>query len=275
MMALSILCLCFNSCVDQGSKFDSSQIRGDIKDESKRIVESLVNKDEGAVFKSPHPDIVDLLSNEAIEKQFAYLKGDEILDTNIVNYGLEENLKGADTHLLQIEAETDQGFALITLGLTESDNCCLLRYIETQFDQISYVGKHDFFLQGKPIVHWAFIAVLVFVPLAMIFSLFWLFFKTEYKAKIGWAIFIVIGFHGIIFNWTSGEVSTTFLPHEISPGEFNITFFDLLFFPGVKGERYSALSPWLITIYFPIGVLGFWSFYLNGLRIAKAESKQS
>jgi len=248
------------SCSQSSKLPDYSDIDPSILKEVDRLSLALANKDTDALRQSLHP-LLDSVDSAEFEQQVSFFVGAEIQSSQFVEHSIERDLKGPNTHYIKSEYKTDLGYVLQTFGLTENEKCCLLKYTESQSDKVSFIHRHDFSLKSLSFSKWMFLAFLILVPISMFWSYYWLFWQTEFIAKPLWAIAILLSFHGIVMNWTTGQMTFTFLPQTLDDGRTIVSFLDIGFPPGFSADRNHILSPWIVTAYFPIGVLVFWLTY--------------
>ncbi len=99
-----------------------------------------------------------------------------------------------------------------------------------------------FNLNGKGASHYLFLAMAILIPLFILFTFILCILTPITERKWLWIVFVFIGFLGLTFNWTSGEIG--FRPITVLP-------------LGVKAVSGGAFSPWYITISFPLGAILF------------------
>ncbi len=107
---------------------------------------------------------------------------------------------------------------------------------------------HRFTLTGKSVGHYVVLAAVIFVPLFIVTTIV-VCFRSRVRRPWLWAIFMVIGFGQLQFNWTTGNWAIR--PISI-----------LLFGASTFREFYG---PWILSVGLPVGALIFW-FYRSRLR---------
>ena len=101
---------------------------------------------------------------------------------------------------------------------------------------------HAFTFKGKSMLHYIVLFLSVAVPLFIAFALIRCIYTPNVKIKWAWILFILIGFIGFSFNWTTGEITTQFIGLHLL---------------GATVFTASPYSPWILTPSIPVGAILF------------------
>lgn len=117
------------------------------------------------------------------------------------------------------------------------------------------IGKlpppNSFRLSGKGIVNYMFLLGVV-INLLIILVTIWFLFKTKFRRKWLWCLFIPISVFSFTLNWETGQLF------------YKLLQIKLLGFGIVKNGIYQ---PWFISISIPFGVIVFWvKFYRSNRK---------
>ena len=108
-------------------------------------------------------------------------------------------------------------------------------------DSLQNINK--FSLNDKPVIHYIFLALAVFIPLFIIVTFVVCLTTPIKKRKWLWAIFVLLGFVQCTINWSTGE----FFYHLLSVNLLGAGFF--------YGNQFG---PVMLKIAFPLGAILFW-----------------
>tara|TARA_R100001086_G_scaffold204796_1_gene120670 strand:+ start:521 stop:1387 length:867 start_codon:yes stop_codon:yes gene_type:complete len=235
----------------------------EIYEAADRFAALFESRDAEGLAEMVHPLLVDVFGgSEGMRGIFGQLPEGEI---HVSMYFAEPrigddrygDLEGAPLYLFLYDVRINNNNAQLQLVLAQNDDtCCSVTYIllnETIGPPSKY---HDFSFANKGPLHYLFAFLLVAMPVFhLVTAVHCGFSKGVVQRKWLWIPFILIGFWGFKFNWTTGEV--VFILLNIKDGMVNFSLFNLNLL-GAGYLRAGMFTPWIITIALPIGPVWYW-----------------
>jgi hypothetical protein len=141
-----------------------------------------------------------------------------------------------------IEYEFDDRWLLASVALQRINESSVVIGVHVTPVDKSVADFHRFRLGGKGAVHYATLAMVVLVPIFIVFTLIYCFRTPVPKRKWLWVIFILFGVGRLSIDWTSGSLS-------MNPIHIQIL--------GAGASRSAPYSPWMMTTSLPLGAILF------------------
>ena len=113
--------------------------------------------------------------------------------------------------------------------------------LHTEARARSLEASSGFSLAGKGVAHWAFLALVIAVPLFCIYAFVMCLRTPNLEHRWLWALFTLLGFVSISLNWNTGELG------------FRPLSFQVLSAGVIK----NGYGPWLMSFSFPLGAVWF------------------
>lgn len=118
--------------------------------------------------------------------------------------------------------------------------------LHTEARSRSLEATSGFSLAGKGVRHWAFLALVIAIPLFCVYAFVMCIRTPNLQHRWLWAIFTLVGFVSVSLNWSTGELG------------FRPLYFQLL----GAGVLQNGYGSWLMSITFPLGAVWFlWKRY--------------
>lgn len=201
----------------------------------------------------------DLALRRTMTKLFDALPGEGAL--KIDRFYAELRTGGAEydhvpVYLSVYDVESGGEFAQLTIAVVpENDACCYTSHASLIPAERRPSTYNDFTLEGKGWVHYLMFALLIFMPVFMIATAVLCFVEKRVSRRWLWIPFILIGFWGVAFNWTTGEVQNDLV--NFAQGRLNISFIKLHLL-GAGFTTAGYFQPWILTIGSPIGAIVYY-----------------
>ncbi len=220
-----------------------------------------VQNDIDGFFAKAHPDLQKKLTPEIMADVFDLIKGNEILKQDLLNasknFHASLGSQKVTSYRAAYEVQTDEAFHIFRYGWVDQGEGLKLVSFYVDQSETSFKEANAFGTAKKTWKHYLVIIGMIIVPLFIIFTVYACIKTPGLRRKWLWVIFILFGIHGIIFNWSSGDISNTFFNFdaETSKFTFSIIQFNVL---GIGATKANAVAPWIFSLYFPLGAVIFW-----------------
>lgn len=180
---------------------------------------------------------------------------------------------GTPIYFAAYESLTASGFVQLNVAVAPHDNaCCVGTYINAIPGLNQPSTFHDLTLSEKSWLHYLVFIAATGVFLLTVFTCLFCLFSSNTKRKWFWLPFVLVGLWGIHFNWTTGELSPSFIVAAEDSLQYMII--DLQLF-GVGVSKPGHFRPWIVAIGTPIGALLYWfwpSLRTKDNNIAESDS---
>lgn len=163
----------------------------------------------------------------------------------------------ASLYVLVYEVVSGRDIFGITLTMVQLDSG-FYRLAGLSVDPLEYrlsTGL-DLTFADKGAPHYLVAALAIALPVFMIVTAVACFRNPDIRNRWLWIPFILIGLWGVEFDWASGDFA--FVMFGFGEGGYwyvNFFSFQLL---GVSLLKATQLSPWILTLGFPVGAVAYW-----------------
>lgn len=163
----------------------------------------------------------------------------------------------ASLYVLVYELVSGRDIYGITLNMVQLDSG-FYRLAGFPMDPLEYrlsTGL-DLTFADKGALHYLVAALAIALPVFMIATAVACFRNPDIRYRWLWVPFILIGLWGVEFDWASGDFA--FIMFGFQEGGFwyvNFISFQLL---GVAVVKAAHMSPWIVTLGFPVGAVAYW-----------------
>ena len=272
IFVLILACLTFTAC--SVSKMAAKILPDTVETQMESIIDALERHDLDFI-KSHGSDDFKALENidESMQAIFDYIYPGEAQESKLVNaqthFSKSIGATGVTTYTGQYERIYAKGTIVYSLVLEKVDGeeCCAVRNINVNKFAVSPSQTSKFSLKDKGLKHYIFLFFAVLVPLFIIVTLIKCIRTKGINRKWLWVLFIVFGIYGITLNWTSGDLTLSFISKTDNGLKFSFLDLTLL---GASATKSSYLSPWLVKVGFPLGAVLF-RFRLRKMERERVE----
>lgn len=165
----------------------------------------------------------------------------------------EGEYAGTPVYLTLYDVEGPEGFAQLTLAVYPEDGeCCVTSHIRVVPSERRPSTFHDLSFEGKGWLHYVMFGLLIGVPVFMIGTAILCFIEKRVKRRWAWIPFILVGFWGVTFNWTTGALQTELF--QIGPNGVHVQILAIHLL-GAQIVTYGPFQPWLLTVGSPLGAI--------------------
>lgn len=169
--------------------------------------------------------------------------------------------RGDYTRTYQYQFE--KGFVYVIIGVRELGETVYIRQLRLISLKGDLRDAHAFTLSGKPPSSLIFLGLMILTVVLTLAALILIIARRKrLRRPILWAIFVIFGFGLVTLNWTTGKITPQSF-HAATEQKIEFSLPKLgLFSAGFV--RWSAISPWIFELYFPLGMLLFWVQAMRG-----------
>ena len=220
---------------------------------SDQMINLILEKDSDAFYVELHADVTQKANLEAVSNIFSQLPNDTPISSELIDYRFT-SFAGTDgnrtDHSIEYQYQFSETWMHIKLDIREENKTYQVYgfYFTPMARSIQEINKFDI-TEATPIE--LIILTLMIIFPAFMFYTFYVVFKLRKQLvkRKRWMFFVLLGFGGIIYNWT-----TKFMGLKL----FTVGLFGAGFYaPGLYG-------PVTLSLYFPIGAALFWFFKKRG-----------
>jgi len=161
---------------------------------------------------------------------------------------------------LKLPETIKEEWALVDIYSQETDDGLKFRHFSFNTVALQPSTAGQFELKNKSTIHYLFLALLIAMPIFIIFTIIAIIRNKHMNKKWLWGLFSAVGLWGVNFNWATAKLSTEFF--TVTSGadgaasvQLSLISFKLL---GASILKQSAYSPYIITVAFPIGAVLYW-----------------
>lgn len=151
-------------------------------------------------------------------------------------------------------------WAILDLYSQETSEGLKFRHFnfKTYSSQPTKIGKFE--IKNKGFKHYIFLALLIAIPLFVIFTIVAIIRNKHMSKKWLWGLFSSVGLWGVNFNWMTGKISPEFITLTTNSNGSTGWHLKILSFKvlGASSMKASQYSPYIVTIAFPIGAVLYW-----------------
>ncbi len=170
-----------------------------------------------------------------------FLDKGEIISTELIGCNaFSSNQKVRTTLTYQYQFPNDWALVNIIIETIDGHKQVLSLNVDPLPKSLGEINAFTF--ENKGVLNYIILILAISIPLFMLISLIFCIF-SKIRLKGLWIIFIISGFCGLTFNWTTGQTSFTQLNWQLLGAGF--------FKPGLY-------APWNIIISAPVGAILFW-----------------
>jgi len=277
---VSFLCLFAGGCNVDTSEFSAKILGPNIISELEAYNQAAIDKNDSLLFAKAHPELEKAITDEVKKQVFDSITGERIVAQKLLTANKSVNASYKNGKITSYEAsyevQTEERFHLFRYGLLDVGDGPLLTQFYVNQNDVSFEKVNAFNSVEKTPLRVIFISAMVIVLCFIVFTVYCCARTKGLKRKWLWIIFILFGIHGLNLNWTTGEISQTFFSYDAVTQNFNFSLvqFNLL---GASATKASVLSPWVISVFFPLGAVVFWlkhskTFNNNGQKATLSET---
>lgn len=238
---LLIAALLVCACGDRQAAFDAMLPKEEVKIAEQVLLETR-NGDAAAIKQRMDPEFVDANFEAAMANVFTLIPKGAFIGSKVV--GSITNTFNGDvtTYNLTFEQEFADGRILGSVQLRKKDGVTRLIGMTVQPQAASLEELNRFTLEGKGVLHWVVLVLMVLVPLFIVFTLVLCWRTPMVKRKWLWMLFIALGVSQLTLNWSTGAYGYQLLHVMLLGAGF------------LKAGPYA---PWLFSVGFPLGAVVF------------------
>ncbi|GEM_PF-900790 len=185
----------------------------------------------------------------SIKNASKILAGEKIKQVKLLEckwtFGISSNTGKSSTYQLTYEYQLQKATALFALIVKENNNNFSVSAFDGKFIDPKLSESNAFSLEGKSILHYAFVFLCIAIPLFIV-ATFIMMLKTKItnNKKIMWGfIILLLAIPKFALNWSTGEI------------DFKLLNFSIF---GGGAYKESIYTAWFIFFNLPIGALIFW-----------------
>jgi hypothetical protein len=258
---IGLFALTLTGCnVDIGD-ISAKVLGSEIVAELENYNDAAISKNKESLFAKAHPQIKDEITEDLTQQIFDSIKGHKILKQELLgaNKSFSAGIKDSKTvsYTAIYEVQTEEAFHLFRYSLVDSGEGPLLTYFHVNQNDTSFKDANAFGSVKKSPLRILFLIAMAVIFSFILFSVYGCIRTKGLKRKWLWIIFILCGIHGLNLNWTTGEISQTFFLYDAATQNFSFSLIQFNFL-GVSASKDSALSPWILSAFFPLGAVIFW-----------------
>jgi len=239
LIALSIgFFSCTNSSFPQPPKY--------VDNYSRKFVSIIKDKSVDSTLLYVSKDLQTQNSKEFFLKVSADIKFKQQEEVKILGYNVttawNTNQKSSKVYTTDYEFKYDNWYYAFSISVLELDNnLSVIGFNANKFIKpIEEINSFSFSNVG--LVHIIFIIIVVTIIGFIIFSVINIV-KSAVKKKWLWILISLIGFCGLSFNWTTGDINFQFFTIKIL---------------GIGFSKSGVASPWFLSLTVPIGAIIYW-----------------
>ena len=232
----------------------------DVRTEMEETLEIIKSRDVELILANSFEDMQKIEGiNSLIDEALTYLpKGEVTTELVAARTNQSDTTEAAfPIYIGTYEIANGSEYALVQIATQNNSQCCPLRNLKITEYEMSPSRHHNFSQPNKPILSYVFIAVMIFVPIFIVFTLIDCWRNKGVQRKWRWRIFILLGLYGFMLNWTTGEISPNFIDFNSGNGSFKFSLIKLNLL-GAGFTRAGIFQPWILEIGLPIGALIYW-----------------
>lgn len=155
-----------------------------------------------------------------------------------INWVMQE---GRTRSYLTYQIQFPKSWALASVIVDKAGSELFLLGIQLNPLEASLGEINAFTLTGKSLLHYLFLAIVIFIPLFLIYTVV-LIIRSNVRRKWLWILFVFLGICQFSLNWTTGEFG-------FQPIYFHV--------PSVGLYRPGLYAPWFLFASLPIGAIIF------------------
>lgn len=209
------------------------------------FIQKLIDGEFEDIESAIEPSLKLQLNNELLQQMSNILGSDEILERQLIGYQTHSlNQQPTRFNLSYQYGYADKwivvnvAFRTLENGQDEIFGLNVYNPMNQPLQEL-----HKFTLVGKGSLHYVFLAMGIFVPVFILYTLISAIRTKFKKRKWMWIIFIIIGIAQFSINWTTGQVGLKIL---------NVQLFGSGIFTS------SIYAPWILSFSIPIGAILYW-----------------
>tara|TARA_R110002051_G_scaffold78487_1_gene142017 strand:+ start:118 stop:1014 length:897 start_codon:yes stop_codon:yes gene_type:complete len=241
---------------------------------SDKVIQAVKSRDTDAFVRLGHPDIGAMDDGrQQVEQVYAFLPDEA--EYEITRFYAERRqgqgeYAGVPIYLTMYDVVSPTKTAELTLAVAEQDGVCC---VTTYWRIIPTSGRpsafHDLTFEAKGWLHYLVFGLLILVPLFILFTAVQCGRNKFVSRKWAWIPFILLGFWGLSFNWTTGALQSAFFHNADGMFYFELIKLNLL---GAGITTRGIFQPWIIEIGIPIGAVLYWVWPARAARKRKAQA---
>lgn len=208
---------------------------------AKRVLSELAAKDYASIEKQLDPSVQTSSVRSALEQMAAMFPAEEPKSVSTVGSNTS-TVKGITTYNLTFEHQYSSVWLLTNVVLQRRDGHVMVLGLHANPIQQSLEEVNRFTFEGKSPVHYIVFALVVAVPLFVIYALVLCFRTPIARRKWLWLLFVALGFVRFSLNWTDGA-------YGIQPISFALL--------GAGFFRAGPYAPFIFNVAIPVGAIVF------------------
>jgi len=264
LLLAALLCLFLAGCdtqavLDEAAKKIAPE---HIQELASQVGDMVVARDTEGIKGVLHPSAVGPNFDAVAANLWAQVPGGALIDTSLAGVNAssrwENGVSYKDYHFYY-QYGFEDGWLYIQMVFREQDDTVSMTNLRLSplTDDLREVNAFNF---GEASIGKQFMMLAVILIPLLIIATFVIAFRMckSLKRPKRWLFFILFGFGGLAMNWTAGE--TSFQALQI----------------GLLGAGFSAdgpHAPWILNLYFPLGMVLFWIFRQTGNLAIKEPDK--
>ena len=208
---------------------------------AKQLLSRLAAKDYATIEKQLDPKVQESSTRSTLEKMAAMFPAEQ--PKGIITVGSNTStVNGVTTYSLTFEHEYTGAWLLSNVVFQRRGDQIAILGMQVNPMKQSLKELNRFTFEGKSVSHYIVFALVIVVPVFIVYALA-LCFKTPIaKRKWLWLLFVSLGFVRLSFNWTDGS-------YGIQPIAFSLL--------GAGFFTSGVFAPYIFNVSFPIGAIVF------------------
>lgn len=232
--------LCMLAGCDQREMLEKIAPKAEV-DIVKALFARLAAKDLASVEKQLEPGLQTPATHAALEKMVVIFPSEQPRRINVVGFHAS-NINGVQTYNITLEYEYAKSWLVNNAVLQRKDGHVVVLGLHATPMKLSMEEAGRISFSGKSPGQYFFLALVVTIPLFILYALFRCVRTPGVRNKWAWILFIVVGFVQFSLNWAEGTFMVT--PVALS----------LL---GAGFARSGPYAPWILTVSIPVGAMVF------------------
>ncbi|MDB4948675.1 MAG: hypothetical protein JWM27_1324 [Gemmatimonadetes bacterium] len=201
-------------------------------------IQALARGDTGVILREVDPQLRTPAAIAQIASMAGLLKGRTIRSMELIGYqGM--STPGGESRNITYQLRLSDGWAAANVASRTVGGAHVIQGASVMPLKEPLQETHRFRLAGKSPLHYVVLALMVLLPLLMLYA-FVVAWRFPVKRRWPWLLASVVGLGQLSLNWTTGE-------YGVRP--INVQLL------GAGMLRPSIYSPWLLSISLPIGAL--------------------
>lgn len=267
LLAYALLGFALIGCSSQEIVDEAAEtfIPADVREEARNLAALLVAKDSAGLRPYIHETLETADFDSQLADVLALVPGGEVVDISLASANQHIYVRGDGNitdYSFQYQYELEQGWLMVGLVLREEAGTRALINIHLTPLEGDLREIHSLNLLRASMSQWVWFCLLILNVAFILFTFVRAFrIRKSLKRPKRWLAFILVGVGSLSMNWTTG-----------------MTTFSLLSFGFLGGGLLTSgpHTPWIISLYFPLGAALFWFFKSAGklgLREEGAEQE--